>query len=72
MTIEEKRQATDAIRKMALMEGVDEAAARRELQAAIDEAWNNPAGRAAQQRIFPEGKPSVEEFIFRVSQAAGH
>ena len=37
----------------------------REMQAAVDAAWNDPdpAVQAEQRRLFPNGKPSVDEFI---------
>jgi len=36
-----------------------------EMQAAVDDAWNNPdpAVRTQQQKLFSDGKPSVAEFI---------
>jgi len=37
----------------------------KEMQAAVDAAWNDPdpAVQAEQRRLFPNGKPSVDEFI---------
>ena len=37
----------------------------KEMRAAIDDAWNNPdpAVRARQRMLFPDGKPSPAEFI---------
>jgi len=42
----------------------------RGIQIAVDEAWNNPdpAIRARQRELFPNGKPSVEEFIRKIAQ----
>lgn len=45
----------------------------REIQLAIDEAWeasrSDPAAKAHWDRLFPDGKkPSQEEFIRRLAQ----
>lgn len=39
--------------------------AMKEMQAAVDAAWDNPdpVARARQRQLFPHGKPSVPEFI---------
>ncbi len=38
---------------------------KREMQKAIDAAWANPTEREKvfQEEYFPDGKPTVEEFI---------
>ena len=33
------------------------------MQEAIDAAWNNPEGAELRAKLFPDGKPTVEEFI---------
>ena len=48
----------------------------REIQVAIDEAWErsrkDPDIQAHWQRLFPDGKkPSQEEFIRRLAQEVG-
>ena len=42
----------------------------KEMKKAIDEAWNNPTKeqKQFQELYFPNGKPSVEEFIQTVSK----
>jgi hypothetical protein len=55
------------IRYLAKKEGSSPRELRREMQAVIDEAWENPAAAASWNRYFPDGKkPSVEEFIWRL------
>ena len=41
---------------------------RQEIQAAIDAAWDNPyeAIRERHQVLFPDGRPSVEDFIRKI------
>lgn len=43
-----------------------------EMQRAIDAAWNtkNPDAIAFQNRYFPEGKPTVELFLKRMTEYA--
>ena len=43
-----------------------------EMQKAIDAAWNNPTieQKMFQERYFPCGKPTVEEFIQTVTAIA--
>lgn len=45
---------------------------RSEIQACIDAAWADPAGREMQQLLFPDGKPTPEEFIVTVAAQARH
>ena len=42
---------------------------QKEMKKAIDEAWSNPTReqKLFQERYFPNGKPTVEEFIQTVS-----
>lgn len=37
------------------------------MQEAIDIAWNNPEGAVLRALMFPDGKPSPEEFVSTVS-----
>ena len=53
---------------IAKQHGVSPKHVRAEIQKAIDAAWNDPQGRAEQQRLFPEGKPSPELFITRLAE----
>lgn len=41
-----------------------------EMQKALDEAWasNDPEKLKMQKRLFPDGKPSVEEFIQKMQE----
>ena len=45
---------------------------KKEMQKAIDLAWSNPSPeeKIFQELYFPEGKPTVEEFIQRVASLA--
>lgn len=56
-------KAEAALRRTAALEGISVAQVRRSIQEAIDAAWSDPAGREAQQALFPAGKPSPEEMI---------
>jgi len=51
--------------QIAAQYGVSVSEVIRDMQAAVDDAWDNPdpAIRARQRQLFPDGKPSVEEFI---------
>ena len=42
---------------------------KKEMQKAIDEAWSNPKRdqKLFQELYFPNGKPTVEEFINTIS-----
>jgi len=53
------------VEQIAAKHGVSMGEVVREMQAAIDAAWNatDPAARARQRELFPHGKPSIEEFI---------
>lgn len=44
----------------------------KEMQIVLDAAWNNPdaAARQKQRELFPKGKPTVEEFIRKISELA--
>lgn len=38
------------------------------MQEAIDAAWANPEGAVLRTLLFPQGKPTVEEFIKTVAE----
>lgn len=40
---------------------------RQAMQEALDIAWSNPDGAEFRERLFPEGKPSLETFVARVA-----
>ena len=58
--------------QIAAQHGVSVTEVIREIQIAVDAAWNNPdpAIRAKQRQLFPNGKPSVEEFIRVMAEQA--
>lgn len=37
------------------------------MQEALDIAWSDPDGAEFRERLFPEGKPSLELFVARVA-----
>ena len=45
---------------------------KEEMKKAIDEAWSNPTKeqKLFQERYFPNGKPTAEEFIKTVANIA--
>lgn len=61
-----------AIKKTAKKHGVTEQHVRDEIQKALDAAWDtkNEETLKRQQELFPDGKPTIEEFIHKVSQVA--
>ncbi len=61
-----------AIKKTAKNHDVSEEHVREEMQKAIDAAWDTKDELALkrQQELFPNGKPTVEEFIAVVSKKA--
>lgn len=42
-------------------------AERQAMQEALDIAWSDPDGAEFRERLFPEGKPSLELFVARVA-----
>lgn len=43
---------------------------REAMQEALDIAWSDPDGAEFRERLFPEGKPSLETFVQRVAAYA--
>lgn len=43
---------------------------REAMQEALDIAWSNPDCAEFRERLFPEGKPSLETFVARVAAYA--
>lgn len=70
MNIFDKRKGAKIIKKVARQHGVSESHVRAEMQRALDEAWesDNPITKQRQRELFPDGKPSVEEFILTVAR----
>ena len=67
-----KRRSGRAIRKTATHFGIPEDQCRREMQAALDEAWataqQDPEVRSKWAKYFPDGKkPSLEDFMARLA-----
>ena len=60
-----KKKLDGIIEQIAARNGVSADEVLREMQIALDAAWNSPdpAARQKQRELFPNGKPSVEEFI---------
>ena len=60
-----KKQSNELFKKVAAQHSVSVDAVVREMQEAIDLTWDNPdpAARKKQRELFPNGKPSIEEFI---------
>ena len=60
----------NAIKKTAKNNGVSEQHVRDEMQKALDAAWSTTDEEALkrQRELFPDGKPTLEEFIRKVSQ----
>ena len=61
----QKNNPEGVFEQIAAQHGISVEEVVREIQAAVDAAWGNPdpAIRARQQQLFPNGKPTVEEFI---------
>lgn len=59
-----------AIKKTAKNNGVSEQHVREEMQKALDAAWNTTDEEALkrQRELFPDGKPTLEKFIKKVSR----
>ena len=65
MKLSDRLRAKEVIFLTARQFGVTVEEVRRNIQATIDDAWANadPEERQHQLKIFPNGKPTVEEFI---------
>jgi len=70
MKIVDTFKGKSAIRASARRAGVPLEIYRKEIQAAIDAAWESadPEIRRRQRELFPEGKPSPEHFIVTVAK----
>jgi len=56
------------IEEIAEKNGVSVFEVKKEMEIALEAAWNNPDEKAREQqrKTFPNGKPSAEEFFFAV------
>lgn len=68
-----KRKTRRVIRETAVQHGISKTECRSEMQAALDEAWENalrdPAVKTVWERYFQAGKkPTLEEFISRLGE----
>lgn len=70
MKFTEKIRAKSALHKLAKKEGTTPKAIRASMQEAIDAAWatDDTTEKATQSHLFPNGKPSLEAFIARISE----
>lgn len=68
MTLKDLIKAEAVLRATAARKGVSVETVKKKIQEAIDAAWANPAGREAQQRLFPDGKPTPEEMVIRLGK----
>lgn len=71
MKFMDKLKGQAVIRQVAQREGLSEGEVRRQMQAALDAAWDSTDGavKAEQARLFPDGKPTLEQFILTVARA---
>ena len=53
------------VEQIAAQNGVSVDEVMRDMQSAIDATWDtpDPMAREKQRKLFPKGKPSIEEFI---------
>ena len=58
----------EIIRKVAERYGVTTDEVRREMQAALDATWAGQGG-SERDRLFPNGKPSLEEFVTTLARS---
>lgn len=70
MTFASKIRVNALFLELAQKRGVSPAAVRKEIQKAIDEAWEcqDPGVRWKQLQLFPTGKPTPEQFIAQVAR----
>lgn len=71
MTLKEWIRAKAVIQELADREGKTPGEIRASMQEAIDEAWAtaDPAAKARQLELFPDGKkPTVEHFMLTLSK----
>ena len=66
----DKKQLDGLLEQIAAQNGVSVDDVAREMQSTIDATWNNPdpTARESQRKLFPNGKPSIDEFILVVAR----
>ena len=66
------KQINKHINKVAKQNHLSKDSVKEEMQKALDAAWesNDPEALKKQHELFPDGKPSVEEFIKKISEVA--
>lgn len=70
MEISDAMKGIEVIRQTAAHFGQTEEEVRQGMQEALDAAWasDDPAAKALQQQLFPNGKPCLEDFIITLSK----
>ena len=65
MKIFDSMKGRTVIRRTADHFGESELQIRKDMQEALDAAWatDDPAAKKLQEELFPDGKPSLEQFI---------
>ena len=63
MSFIDTMKSKNALRSIAEKEGKTLTEIEASIREAIDLAWENPDGHDLQQKLFPNGKPTPEEFI---------
>ena len=61
---------SQVINQLANENGMSKTEILDEMQNAIDAAWESPNGADFREKLFPEGKPSPELFIRRMTVMA--
>lgn len=58
------------LEEIAKQYGVSMSEVRADMEKLIDEAWDNAdeTARAEQRKLFPNGKPTIEEFIVEMAK----
>lgn len=71
MKIFDTMKGRAAISRTAEHYGVSNAEVRAEMQKALDAAWEttDPVAKQKQAELFPNGKPTLEQFIVALSDA---
>lgn len=69
LTLKDLDLTWSIIRQIAEKEGTTPDIIRKEMSAALEEAWStpDPTTKAVQTHLFPTGKPTVESFILKLS-----
>lgn len=65
---EEILKAKIIIYALAKQKNIPEAELRREMEDALEQVWRQIEESGKGERLFPEGKPSLEVFIIRIAE----